>query len=341
MIVEEVRVIHKGRRVPCAGARWLGAKECCMSVGERAMHAAIVERWASGSGWRGVLVGPGDDAAVVEGGGGVRWLVTTDQAVSGRHFDRDTATERVGYKAIARSVSDIAAMAGEPRYSVVTALVPATYGEEWHELYDALDTAARQLGCPLVGGDIASHDSDQLVLTATVIGEAHGERGAVLRSGARVGDGVYVTGDIGGAYVDREDGRGEGHLSFEPRVRAAWVLADMLGRRLHAMIDVSDGLGLDASRVGHASGVTLEIDVSSVPLAPGVAEWREALGAGEDYELVFTTEASSDEVESVGETVGVPMTRIGTVVPMAGGEGGAVLVDGGVSEDASTYGFEH
>jgi len=312
------------------------------TIGERDLHAMIAERWHHSGGWRGVAVGPGDDAAVVEGGGGVRWLVTADQLVEGRHYTPGTPPERIGYKAIARSVSDIAAMAGEPKYAVATALVPDRRAPEVPPIFEAIDKAGRLLACPIVGGDIASYAGDAFVITATVIGEAHGDRGAVLRSAAAPGDGVYVSGTIGGANTASSPSGAEHHLVFEPRIRAARGLADMLGRRLHAMIDLSDGLGIDAHRLAEASGVTLTIDATRVPLSRGITHWKQAVAQGEDYELLFTTPASEAEVVSAGESVGVPMTRIGSVEQQAAHAGpGARFIDGTECFPAQTMGHEH
>lgn len=315
-----------------------------MGIHERAMHAAIASRWAATGGWRGVVTGPGDDAAVVEGGGGVHWLITTDQLVSARHYEPGTPLERVAHKAVARSVSDIAAMAGEPKYALATALLPnATahdHANDPHALFEAMDAAARVLACPLVGGDIASHDGDTVVLTSTVVGEAHGHRGAVLRSTATPGDALYVTGTIGAAMTSEPGAQDPRHLTFEPRVRAGWVLADMLGRRLRSMIDISDGLGIDAQRLGEASNVHLDIDPHAVPLATGINDWRTAVAQGEDYELLFTSPASEDEVASVGDSVGVPMTRIGTVKNPTDAPG-AAFTDRHGAHPAADFGFEH
>ena len=134
---------------------------------------------------------------------------------------------------------------------------------------------AERFGCPLIGGDIA-RVAGPTVLTCTVVGAAHPARGAVLRSGARVGDGVYLTGALGGSFAS---GR---HLTFTPRVREAAELCDALGEDLTAMMDVSDGLGRDAARIGEASGACLEIEASAIPMHAGVPGWREAAGEGED-----------------------------------------------------------
>lgn len=275
-----------------------------------------------------VVVGPGDDAAVLDLGAGT--LVTVDQLVEGRHFDAGSATiDQIARKAVARSVSDIAAMGGTPTCALATGCLPSGFAKA-DELFDRMAQWGRHWGCPLVGGDIAVSDGP-MVLTVTVIGRAHERRGAVLRSSARAGDAVYVTGAFGGSLAS---GR---HLSFEPRVvEGAW-LCDALGGSLHAMVDVSDGLGRDAGRVARASGVGLVIDAAALPLHPGVATWRAAASDGEDYELLFTTDAGAAVPERCAKT-GVAITRVGVAV--AGGGCAIRSADGGLVS-AEELGWDH
>lgn len=288
----------------------------------------IRERSADLSGSGPVVVGPGDDCAVVSLRG--ETLLTVDQLVGGRHYDPRTASiDDIARKAIARSVSDIAAMAGEPSMALATGALPEGF-TDGDALFERMAHWARHWGCPLVGGDIAVTDGP-MVLTVTVLGQAHAARGPVLRSGARAGDTVFVTDALGGAL---ESGR---HLSFEPRVREARWLADALGAELHAMIDLSDGLGRDAGRVAEASGVRIELDASALPLHEGVPGWREALSDGEDYELCFAV-PSPTGVPPVCPVSGVALTPVGRVV---GGAGCVVRIPNGELIDASDLGWDH
>lgn len=250
-----------------------------------------------------VVVGPGDDAAVLNLPGGT--LATVDQLVEARHFDiRTTPIDLIARKAVARSVSDIAAMGGSPLCGLATGCLPAGY-DHADELFDRMAHWARHWTCPLVGGDIATA-SGPMVLTVTVLGLPHATRGPVLRSGARPGDHVYVTGALGGSLAS---GR---HLTFEPRlVEAAW-LCDTLGEALHAMIDISDGVGRDAARIARASSVRLRLESGALSLHPGVPNWRTAAGEGEDYELLFTA-AGDVELPRTCPATGVALTRIGAV----------------------------
>ncbi len=306
---------------------------------ENELLARIADAGArQGSRFPGVLVGPGDDCAVVDAGG-THALLKVDQLIVGRHVREDCPAPLVARKALARPLSDIAAMGGTPVGALVAAAFPAGTDQRLADaLCDALFDAAGELGCPLVGGDVAiqpDRPGATLVLSVTCVGTCHRERGPVLRRGGRAGDGAYVTGAIGGSF-DSTTGAGR-HLTFTPRLREAAALCDALGQRLHAMIDVSDGLGIDAWRVARSSGVCIELDGAAVPLAPGVTDPARACGDGEDYELFFC--ASGPVPASVpGPRGQTPVTRIGRVVA---GEGAALILRDGSRVDASRLGYEH
>ncbi len=284
-----------------------------------------------------LLLPPGDDMAALRFGEGVL-LIATDQVIDGVHVDlQRTPLELVGRKAIARSVSDIAAMAGRPVASLVSVALPRDFGEDRAKrLFDSMRNAAEQMSCPLIGGDIAiipSDDATRLVSSVTVLAEAvHGKY--ITRSGAKSGDAVYVTGELGGSF----DGDGLGHhLNFTPRVREALMLHESLGGDLHAMIDVSDGLGRDLSHIAEQSAVAIELEAARIPCRQGVSIKR-ALADGEDYELCFA--ASEDAV--VPKLPDVPVTRIGRVVTSAHGAARVTLMcDDGKRIAVDTSGWEH
>ena len=289
-----------------------------------------------------VLAGPGHDCAVVDVGGRPV-LLKVDQLVGGVHFRPfpEMPLDLIARKAMARPVSDIAAAGGTPTAALAAALLPAEF-EGADELFDAMARWAVRWGCPLVGGDIAMgrdegtegrRDGGTLVLAVTVMGSPHPLRGAVLRAGARPGDAVYVTGSLGGSF-DRATGLGK-HLTFEPRLAEARWLCDTLGPALHAMMDISDGLGLDASRLAEASGVRVRIEAATIPCAAG-AEWKAAASEGEDYELLFAAPGTA-AVSPICPGTGTPITRIGVVQE----GGGCVIAEGGREIDARRMGFEH
>ncbi len=304
-----------------------------------ARSADLRERFAH------ALIGPGDDAAVLAPPGG-RVLATVDHLIEGRHFagpiGAKTTIDAIARKAVARSLSDIAAMGGsvsEWGAALATAAMPKGFTQEQSaELFDCLQRSCAQWHVPLVGGDAATfgEGAHPLTITVTAMGLAHPARGPVLRSGAKAGDTVYVTGKLGGSFAS---GR---HLSFEPRLNEARELCDSLGEKLHAMIDISDGLGRDAARIARASSATIEIDSSSVPCHAG-SDWQRALRDGEDYELLFTV-APDAPVASLKFRSGAPITRLGIVrAPASPAEGGRCFVraPGGRTADVSDEGWDH
>ena len=296
---------------------------------------------------RHVRIGPGDDMAMVDLDGG-RLLAAVDQIVAGCHVNLDTTPlELVGRKAITRSLSDIAAMAAQPVASLVAVTLPPDFGSKRATtLFDAMRKTAADYDCPLIGGDIAIHDenSHPLTCSVTVLAIPSGEQ-VIIRAGAKVGDGVYVTGRLGGSLLP--DGTGH-HLTFEPRIKQAIELYRKLGSDLHAMIDISDGLGRDASHIAEASGVRIEIDARLIPCRQGL-DWKQAASEGEDYELCFTS--CGDVPESIME---LKVTRIGEVVghtkteKSSGGgageessSGGVIFLDGASSIPGGELGWQH
>jgi len=282
-----------------------------------------------------VPIPPGDDMAMLLVGEQAI-LVAVDQVVAGRHVDlQTTPLELVGRKAVTRSLSDVAAMAGHPVALLAAATLPPDFGHDrGTTLFDAMRETADQYACPLVGGDIAIHcdASAPLVCTVTVLARP-GPAGAVRRTGARPGDHVFVTGRLGGSLGP--DGLGH-HLSFEPRIPEALMLAGLLESRLHAMIDISDGLARDASHLATGSGVWIELDTSRIPCNDGL-DWRRAIGDGEDYELCFA--AAGDVPTSLG---GLPVTEIGRVIEAGPGDKPAVVFKAGAEVvDTTALGWEH
>ncbi|MFW5681398.1 MAG: thiamine-phosphate kinase [Phycisphaeraceae bacterium] len=263
-----------------------------------------------------VAIPPGDDM------GGIRIgkqlvLVTVDPLVEKVHFHTGTPLENIARKAMTRNLSDVAAMAAKPCGAVVAALLPRAMPDaEASRLFDEMRSVAASFGCPLVGGDISAHDGP-MVLTVTVFAKPAGVE-PVLRSTARVGDAICVTGELGGSLLENDRGSAH-HLDFTPRLAAARRLCENPATRPHAMIDLSDGLGADLPRICKASNVSAEVELDALPVRAvaqthaaqrGVEPWRSALGDGEDYELLFTLDA--DHVPA--DLDGLPVTRIGTVV---------------------------
>lgn len=257
-----------------------------------------------------VVVGPGDDCAVlrVPGKRGVWQLLKTDVVVEGVHFTADTPAAAVGWKAAARAVSDIAAMGGRPTHAVVTAVAPGETPVSWMVgAYRGLVRCAQTYGFSLVGGETSGTAAGGArLLNVAMLGEVE-RRHCVLRSGARVGDALWVTGKLGGSLAS---GR---HLRFRPRLaEAGWLVRHF---RPTALMDLSDGLGRDLPRLAAASGVGWEIDTNLLPLHRGCSV-NQALMDGEDFELLFTMpKRRVSALEAAWKRVfpQLPLTRIGSV----------------------------
>jgi thiamine-monophosphate kinase len=229
----------------------------------------------------------GDDAAVLAPFVG-EMLVSTDVAVLGVHLDGSIfPLEDLGFKAVAAAVSDLAAMGARPRGAVVAVCSPT--GTDLEELHRGIAHAAAITDCPIVGGDLAR--SLDVSIAVTVFGECPG-RGAVLRSGARSGDTILVTGPLGRSAAGLRRRREGASLDDELVVahRRPWPrLAEGVAARnagVNAMMDLSDGLGLDLHRLSDSSKVGFELE--DVPVAAGVT-LEEAISGGEDYELLMIT----------------------------------------------------
>lgn len=250
----------------------------------------------------------GDDCAVLDCEPWGTLLVTVDSVIDGVHarFDEHGGAA-FGYKAVARGLSDVAAMAGEPLWAVVAACLP--HGVEEAEAR-AILVGAQETGCRIVGGDVSFGPTPYAV--ATVLGRAHERRGPVLRSGARVGDWVVVSGALGV----------NDHLRFTPRVAEARALVERCD--VGAMIDVSDGLSTDMHHILEASRVGCRLDPDAIPR--GDATLERALNRGEDFELLATVRPCAPEDLPAG------FTRIGEITPE-----GALLGD----EPLIAAGWEH
>ncbi len=272
-------------------------------LGEDAVIQKLLELLPSSS--PDVLVGPGDDCAVVQvEGSPLCTLLKADSVVEGVHFLSGEKMQRVGWKAMCRAVSDIAAMGGRPKHALVTiAAGPSTPVEELLELYRGLAKAASTYGVSVVGGETGK-TLGALVCSVFLTGAVEGSR-CLLRSGGRPGDRLYVTGRLGGSL---QSGR---HLDFEPRLEEACWLAEQ--RCVSAMMDVSDGLGADVPRMARASGCGVEVDPARVPCNPGCGV-REAFNDGEDFELLLAVPAAKAEAlerEWSARFSAVPLTQIG------------------------------
>jgi thiamine-monophosphate kinase len=256
----------------------------------------------------GLRVGIGDDAAVLGPDQARCDLITTDLLLEGIHFSPGEDPRRVGRKAMACNLSDIAAMGGTPRVAVVSLGLRRGGGERARELMEGLLEMAERFGVELAGGDTTAWDHPTAV-SVTLLGVGHG-RGPVLRSGGKPGGVLFVTGMLGGSILGR-------HLDFEPRVREGIWLAEHLSPQ--AMIDLSDGLASDLVHLARESRVGAVLEESALPISEeafrlsrkdGRPPLEHALCDGEDFELLFAV--SPEEAGSVPSGVaGTPVHRIG------------------------------
>lgn len=260
-----------------------------------------------------VIVGPGDDCAVV-GAGEELTLLKTDAVVAGVHFLHDEKSTRVGWKAVARVLSDFAAMGGEPGELLITLALAPEVSVDWVDgLYRGISSCLKQHGGVIVGGETISLPQGAPTMVS-VAGKGRVARAnLVTRGGGRLGDGIYVTGRLGGSIHGK-------HLDFTPRLReAAWLVNNGW---VTAMMDLSDGLAKDLPRLARMSGVGFELDRDSLPCSEG-STLAQAISDGEDYELLFT---SGDDLKPAwGEKFPeLEITRIGTLL-----EGVGDTIEGG------------
>lgn len=226
-----------------------------------------------------IVKGIGDDSAVLRPMERAP-LVCSDMLMDGVHFlVNEQDPSRIGHKALAVNLSDIAAMGGRAESAYVNLALPRTLckPEVLEPLYEGMSRLAQRFAVAIAGGDTNIWDGP-LVLSVTVIGSAH-PKGAILRSGAKAGDAIFVTGPLGGSLAGH-------HLNFIPRLHEARLLMDAF--ELHSMIDVSDGLGKDLRMIAEQSGVGAVLERGAIPLRSGLTNPVQAMDDGEDFELCFT-----------------------------------------------------
>jgi thiamine-monophosphate kinase len=284
------------------------------------------------------FVGIGDDAAVIPGHAG-GWLVSQDMLVEGVHFRTDWATpEQIGTKAAAVNLSDIAAMGGEPAAVLTSLAVPGAVEVAWVQaLYRGLTRALEPAGVSIIGGDTVGMP-DRIVLDVTILGRPH-PNGPVYRRGAAPGDRLVLSGRVGASYAGlyllqrgiswpgrnaNEHSVLVAHLTPQAQVTLGYQVAPWV----HAMTDLSDGLGQEVQAMVQDSGLGADIDLEQLPIDQAtaavaaqyggpVAEW--AVRGGEDYELLMAVPpAHWDRVQAIGRSLGVRLTEIGVVTQTPG-----------------------
>lgn len=289
-----------------------------------------------------VVVGTGDDCAVLDFGVADKlFLFKTDAVVEGFHFTGETPPEKIGRKALARCLSDIAAMAGTPSAALVTIGLPKKFDVAFVEkIYHGLNALAKEHGVAVVGGETTTNPGGIFISIALLGTIRRGKQ--ILRSGAKVGDAIFVTGELGGSLSGK-------HLDFEPRTTEAHWLADHFS--IHAMADLSDGLAGDLRHILTASGVGAQLLKTAVPVSraaklpaqkstsakpPFVA----ALTDGEDFELLLTV-ASTDAVRLLDAwKKKFPKLKLSCIGKIVAGEG-IMILDKSGSHKLNAHGYTH
>jgi thiamine-monophosphate kinase len=328
-------------------------------LGEHALLARILARLPRPS--ASVLVGPGDDAAVLAPGRNERLVVTTDAVVEGVHFSRAYSSPAdIGHKALAVNLSDLAAMAATPRWALLSLVLPGSWAvADVEDLVDGLSALATRHGVSVAGGNITRTDGP-LVIDVTAGGEAAPRRW-LTRAGAKPGHEIYVSGVIGGAAAGlemlraAEPGAGSResgaeciarHRRPEPRVRLGIAMAR--ARAATAAMDLSDGLADALRQVARASGVGVRVDGDALPIDACAREWWNgraidpviaALGGGDDYELLFAVPPKrGGAMRSVRRHVADPqLTKIGVFTK----DPRELVVERAGKQHALPEGFEH
>ncbi len=291
---------------------------------------------------RGVVVGVGDDCAVLDAGRAGQWLLfKTDAVVEGVHFTADTPPGKVGRKALARCLSDIAAMGGQPSYALVTLALPREFEARRVEaVYSGMRTLADEHQVAIVGGETTTSTGGMLISIALLGTVAKGR--ALLRSGAKAGDAIFVTGELGGSLAGR-------HLDFEPRlVEAAWLNEHF---PIHAMIDLSDGLAGDLRHVLRASACGAELLGKAIPVSRAAKlkarnessakpPLLAALTDGEDFELLFTLPANQAVALRDAWSGKFPRLKLSCIGKITEGHRLRIITDQGV-RDMTEHGYAH
>jgi thiamine-monophosphate kinase len=278
-----------------------------------------------------VVKGPGDDTAVIKWTEDRYLLYTCDMTIEGVHFDLRKATPfQAGWKALGRNISDVAAMGGIPKYAVVSlAISPKGKVSVADGICKGLKSIADRFAVNIVGGDMSV--SKNIVIDVSLIGEVE-KKNLTLRSGAKPGDVMLVTGSLGSSIKGR-------HLNFMPRVNEVREILKKF--KINSMIDISDGLALDLNRMLEASKVGARVYESAIPLSKDAVSVNNALYDGEDYELLFTMSVKEARrfYRTASNRIRTPVSLIGEVI--AKKDGYKIVGEGGKEEDMKIKGYLH
>jgi len=263
----------------------------------------------------------GDDCAVVQGCSGKFLLLKVDSVAEDVHFLRSDDPARVGWKALCRPLSDVAAMGGTPKHALVAIFSPPDLPQGyWQSFYRGLKRAGKKFGVTIVGGE-TSKQTHGIAAAVTLTGEVS-EGSCIRRSGGKPGDLLFVTGQLGGSRANH-------HLDFLPRIAEGRWLAEKYPP--HAMLDLSDGLGSDLPRLARASGCGFEVSTASLPVRRGYTQ-RAALTDGEDYELLFAMPQEAVRGLLAAWPLAFPQTRLTKI---------GALLEAGIIPKQWMLGWDH
>ncbi|MFH1406946.1 MAG: thiamine-phosphate kinase [Candidatus Omnitrophota bacterium] len=249
-----------------------------------------------------VIVGIGDDCAVLRYNKDKYLLLTLDMLIEGVHFTLKARPQQIGHKAIAASISDIASMGGVAKYAAISAgLRPCLSLDFADKLFAGISNTARRFKVDLIGGD--TNHSAKLVIDVAMVGEVEKKK-LVLRSRAKCGDIIFTTGTLGGSIYGK-------HLSFTPRIKESGYL--VRNYTISSMIDISDGLAGDLWQICKASRVGAAIYENAIPLSPRAKTLSSALNDGEDFELLFTVPPRQAHKLLLKKPLWLKITRIGEI----------------------------
>ena len=297
----------------------------------------IIQRYFSRPA-RHALLGVGDDAALIRPDAGAALAVSTDMLLEGRHFAKGAEPRSLGHKALAVNLSDMAAMGAAPRWATLALALPHA-NEDWIAAFaDGFYALAERFDVDLIGGDTTR---GPLTICVAILGEVPAGL-ALMRSGARPGDDIWVSGELGGAAYALHDAGNAAAASRLHRPEPRVELGEKLRGIAHAAIDVSDGFAQDLGHILERSGVGAVVHYALLPKFPcGDARLQQrcVLAGGDDYELLFTAPQSARrELEALCASLRLALTRVGSIQP---GEAKLQLLDALGNPMAAGRGFDH